>query len=116
MKLRLLGSDAFRLKWGARDLYRCLSVGANESIKVSISTVRHAVVRGPSLTGAGKRPAFTPAHQLERLTGIGPPGARMLDMRRNPLELTIDRPPKCLSRKVNMGYFKRISDQLDLFG
>ena len=33
-------------------------------------------MRGPSLTGLGYRPLFTPAHQVDLLTGMGPRGAR----------------------------------------
>ena len=40
------------------------------SISRRISSTRHAVVRGPSFTGAGKRPDFTPAHHVDLLTGI----------------------------------------------
>jgi len=35
-----------------------------------MSSTRHAVMRGPSFTGVGKRPALTPAHQVDLLTGI----------------------------------------------
>lgn len=42
-----------------------------------ISSTRHAVMRGPSLSGAGKRPDFTPAHQVDLLMGMGPFGARI---------------------------------------
>jgi hypothetical protein len=41
-------------------------------------------MRGPSFTGLGKRPDFTPAHQVDLLTGIGPAGAKMEERRRNP--------------------------------
>jgi hypothetical protein len=34
-----------------------------------MSSTRHAVVRGPSLTGRGKRPLLTPAHHVERPIG-----------------------------------------------
>jgi hypothetical protein len=44
-----------------------------------MSSTRQAVVRGPSLTGCGNRPLLTPAHQVERPTGIGPFGA-MIDV------------------------------------
>ena len=40
------------------------------SIKARMSSTRHAVVRGPSFTDLGKRPSLTPAHQVERLTGM----------------------------------------------
>lgn len=49
-----------------------------------MSATRHAVVRGPSFTGLGKRPDFTPAHHVDLLTGMGPAGAKMLDIRRKP--------------------------------
>jgi hypothetical protein len=40
-----------------------------------MSSARQAVIRGPSFTGLGKRPVFTPSHQVDLLTGIGPSGA-----------------------------------------
>lgn len=40
-------------------------------------------MRGPSLTGFGKRPDFTPAHQVDLLTGMGPAGARTAERRRS---------------------------------
>ena len=43
-------------------------------------------MRGPSFTGLGKRPSFTPAHQVDLLTGIGPLGAMMEGRRTKPLE------------------------------
>ena len=46
-----------------------------------MSSTRHAVIRAPSFTGLGKRPSFTPAHQVDLLTGIGPLGA-IIDGRR----------------------------------
>lgn len=42
-------------------------------------------MRGPSLTGLGKRPVFTPAHQVDLLTGIGLPGPMMEDNLRKPV-------------------------------
>jgi hypothetical protein len=42
-----------------------------------MSSTLQTVVRGPSLTGFGKRPDLTPAHQVDRPTGIGPVGARI---------------------------------------
>ena len=42
-----------------------------------MSSTFQAVVRGPSFTGLGNRPTLTPAHQVERPTGIGPCGARI---------------------------------------
>ncbi len=35
-----------------------------------MSSALHAVVRSPSFTGLGNLPDLTPAHQVERLTGI----------------------------------------------
>src|SRR5437660_1364010 len=34
------------------------------SNSLRMSSTRHAVMRGPSLTGLGKRPDLTPAHQV----------------------------------------------------
>src|SRR5438477_5769328 len=51
------------------------------SMRARMSSIRHAVMRGPSFTGLGYRPVFTPAHQVDLLTGIGPRGARMPDSR-----------------------------------
>jgi hypothetical protein len=50
-----------------------------------MSSTRHAVMRGPSLTGFGYRPLLTPAHQVDLLTGIGPAGDRIDESRRNPV-------------------------------
>jgi hypothetical protein len=50
-----------------------------------MSSTFHAVVRGPSFTGLGKRPDLTPAHQVDRPTGIGPAGARIAASRTNPV-------------------------------
>ena len=50
-----------------------------------MSSTFHAVVRGPSLTGFGKRPVLIPAHQVERPTGIGPRGARIEASRTKPV-------------------------------
>lgn len=35
-----------------------------------MSEERHAVVRGPSFTGLGKRPSLQPCHQALLLTGM----------------------------------------------
>ena len=43
------------------------------------------VVRGPNLRGLGKRPSFTPCHQPDLETGIGPAGARIADRRTKPV-------------------------------
>ena len=39
-------------------------------MRFRISSTRQAVVRGPSFTGLGKRPDFTPAHQVLFETGM----------------------------------------------
>ena len=52
------------------------------SINARMSDTRHAVVRGPSLTGDGNRPSATPCHQVERPTGII---ARIVGRRTNPI-------------------------------
>lgn len=54
-------------------------------MSLRISSTRQAVVRGPSFTGFGKRPDATPAHHVERATGIGPLGARTEDSRTKPV-------------------------------
>jgi hypothetical protein len=54
-----------------------------------ISSFRHAVMRGPNFTGAGNRPALTPAHQVERDTGMGPSGLMMDLNRLKPLEASV---------------------------
>ena len=51
-----------------------------------MSSARQAVILAPSFTGFGKRPSLMPAHQVDRLTGIGPVGARMALRRRKPVE------------------------------
>jgi hypothetical protein len=55
------------------------------SIRVRISSTFQTVVRGPSFTDFGNRPDFTPTHQVERPTGIGPCGARIEVSRTKPL-------------------------------
>jgi hypothetical protein len=40
------------------------------SMRFRISSTRQAVMRGLSLTDLGKRPDFTPAHQVDLLTGM----------------------------------------------
>ena len=57
-----------------------------------MSSARQAVVRGPSFTGAGKRPVRTPSHQVDLLTGmIGGEGGFVAELpmiwrnRRNPV-------------------------------
>jgi hypothetical protein len=44
-------------------------LGARRSISAIMSCARQQVVRGPSLTGFGKRPLLTPDHQVEGQTG-----------------------------------------------
>jgi hypothetical protein len=55
------------------------------SMRVRMSSTFHAVVRGPSFIGFGKRPVLIPAHQVERPTGIGPLGASIEGRRTNPV-------------------------------
>lgn len=50
-----------------------------------MSSTRQAVIRGPSLSGCGKRPLLTPAHHVDLLTGIGPTGPMIDDSRTRPL-------------------------------
>ena len=50
-----------------------------------MSSTRHAVVRGPSFTGLGNRPDFTPDHQVDLQTGIGPFGARISEILMKPV-------------------------------
>jgi hypothetical protein len=50
-----------------------------------MSSTRQTVIRGPSFTGWGNRPDFTPAHQVDLLTGIGPLGARIDASLKNPV-------------------------------
>ena len=40
------------------------------SIRTPMSAQRHAVIPGPIFIGAGKRPLFTPAHQVDLPTGM----------------------------------------------
>lgn len=49
-----------------------------------MSSTRQAVIPLPSFTGAGKRPDFTPAHQVDLATGMGPAGPRMTASRTKP--------------------------------
>jgi hypothetical protein len=51
-----------------------------------MSSTRHAVMRGPSFTGFGKRPSFIPAHHVDLLTGMGPFGAMIAGSRTRPME------------------------------
>ena len=50
-----------------------------------MSSTRQTVVFGPSFTGLGKRPALTPAHHVDLLTGMGPRGARIDASRTKPV-------------------------------
>lgn len=50
-----------------------------------MSSARQTVVLGPSLRGCGNRPSFTPCHQVDLETGIGPRGARMWDSLTRPV-------------------------------
>jgi hypothetical protein len=49
-----------------------------------MSSTRHAVIPLPSFAGAGNRPDFTPAHQVDFETGMGPAGPRTTDSRTKP--------------------------------
>jgi hypothetical protein len=50
-----------------------------------MSSARQTVIRGPSFfAGFGNLPVFTPAHQVDFETGIGPSGARIDDNRTKP--------------------------------
>lgn len=52
-----------------------------DSTRARIDSTGHAVTRGPSLTGLGKRPDATPAHQQDFLTGmIGGIGGSALEL------------------------------------
>src|SRR5271167_2122535 len=53
-------------------------------MRARMSSTFQAVVRGPSFTGLGKRPDLTPAHHVERPTGIGPLGASIEGRRTKP--------------------------------
>jgi hypothetical protein len=55
------------------------------AMSARISSTRQAVIRGPSLIGFGNRPVFTPSHQVDLETGIGPVGARIVERRRKPV-------------------------------
>lgn len=55
------------------------------SMSARMCSTRQAVMRGPSLTGFGKRPSLTPAHHVDLLTGIGPWGAMIEGNRTNPV-------------------------------
>ena len=57
-----------------------------------ISSTRHAVIRGPSLTGWGYRPDLTPAHHVDLPTGIGPAGAMIEERRTRPVSGRPSRP------------------------
>ena len=63
-----------------------------------MSWTRQTVVFGPNFSGLGNRPSRTPCHQVERLTGIGPRGARMSGSRTNPTTAGLwapSRPSRC---------------------
>jgi hypothetical protein len=88
-----------------------------------MSETLHAVIRGLTLTGFGKRPALIPDHQLLALTGIGPCGAMICCSRTKPISgkeeclftsmhtiqvLTVEylsqRCCSCMSAKVGMSF------------
>jgi hypothetical protein len=54
------------------------------AMSAKMSEARQHVVRGPSFTAAGYRPLLTPAHQVERDTGIS---SRIRGRRRKPSAL-----------------------------
>jgi hypothetical protein len=51
-----------------------------------MSCTHHAVIRALNLTGLGNRPVLTPFHHVLRLTGIGPCGAMIAEIRTNPVD------------------------------
>ncbi len=80
------------------------------SINRRISSTRHAVVRGPNLTGFGKRPSLIPAHQVDFDTGIGPSGARIFLSRRKPVSGSVACCAKvCLHPVVDEAVLQRIA-------
>lgn len=65
-----------------------------------MSSTRQAVIPLPSFTGAGKRPDFTPAHQVDFATGMGPSGPRMTASRTKPSFGSERRPSVAFSNRV----------------
>lgn len=53
--------------------------------------MRHTVILGPNFIGLGNRPVFTPAHQVDFDTGIGPFGAKMSLSRTKPVFESLNR-------------------------
>lgn len=72
-----------------------------------MSSTRQAVIRGPSLTGWGKRPSFMPAHHVDLLTGIGPRGAMIAESLTKPVvgksTLFGTVPPRSVKHEVVLG-------------
>jgi hypothetical protein len=57
--------------WGGQLFYPCHAAPSlRDSIQPWMSSTRQAVILLPNLTGAGKRPDLTPAHQVDFPTGI----------------------------------------------
>ena len=56
-----------------------------DSNRLRISSTLQTVVLGPSFRGFGKRPSFTPAHQVDLETGMGPTGAHICLTRTRPV-------------------------------
>ena len=55
------------------------------STRASMSSARQTVILEESFNGLGNSPVLHPAHHFDRLTGIGPRGARMDDNRTKPV-------------------------------
>src|SRR5687767_3842953 len=87
----------------------------NWRISSRISSTRHAVVRGPSLTGFGNLPLLTPAHHVDFPTGIGPFGAIIEGSLTNPVpgSSTLMRPPH--SRIAQQDAFGKLPYQVQSF-
>jgi hypothetical protein len=62
----------------SHQLERVRRHGRSRSIRALMSSTRQVVIRGPSFTGWGKRPSFTPAHHVDLLTGISPCGSKIV--------------------------------------
>jgi len=86
-------------------------------MRARISSTRQAVIRGPSFTGFGYRPDFTPAHHVDLLTGIGPRGARMEERRTKPVsESAVRCDMSCPRSSVNEGVLLNPSTLVAEFG
>ncbi len=73
-------------------------------------------MRGPSLTGLGKRPDLTPAHQVDLATGMGPSGAIMDFNRTKPVvgkEVWFDIGcPRSIDHGANLGRPTNVLDEV----